>query len=173
MATLLKEEAGRFRANPDANVKNNCCFIDEDTPGTPLEDTGTIDTTAATAFEGITYTGKDGNSNYIPFQKTLAPDAQKVEYTVLVSAGRDALLDALRLAIAQHECDPIITVKGSGANYDVLHIGSGTLESVRLDGTDEVLSRGAISALSGEGQVAASGAKSKAKKKAWLQKMAK
>lgn len=146
---LQKDQAGRFRANPEANVKNNCCFVDPDTPGTPLEDTGTIDTTSGVVFQGITYVGKDGQSAFYPFEKTVGPQAEKVAYVVQVSAGRDALKEALRLALAQHECDPIITVTGTGANFDVLHIGSGELESIQMDGAAESLSRGAISALLG------------------------
>ncbi len=144
--TFDKNEAGKFRANPHANVKNNCHHLDPDTPGTPLEDTATVDTTGDTEFQGITYTGKDGVTNYVPFQKTTSPDGGFSQYTVPVASGRYALVEALKWAITQHEVNPIIKVEGSGANYDILHIGSGTVNSIRIDGTDEALSRGAITA---------------------------
>ena len=62
MATFDKTIAGQFRANPDANVKNNLALLDPKTPGTPQEDTGTAATGSATLFDGYTYTGKDGQS---------------------------------------------------------------------------------------------------------------
>lgn len=150
-----KTQAGKFKANEEANVKNNLHLVDPTTPGSPLEDTGTIDTTGATAFSGIVYTGKDGVSKTIQFQKTQSPDAQKIPYTVLVSDGREALLSALKLAITQHEVDPIITIGGSGANFDVVHIGAGTLSAIVMDDANQALSRGAISGVSIELQDAA------------------
>lgn len=139
-----KTTAGQFRANPDAIVQNNLHLVDPNTPGTPLEDTATINTTGAVQFEGIKYTNKDGDTVTIRFEKTIPPSNQRVPFTVLVAEGRDVLLEALRLAITQHEVGPIITVGGSGVSYDVLHIGSGTITALIMDGADQALSRGAI-----------------------------
>jgi len=79
-----KTIAGRFRANPSANRKNNLHLLDPNTPGTPLEDTGTIVTTGGTAFDAFTYTGKDGNTVTYQFVKVSSPDAQEIPFNVLV-----------------------------------------------------------------------------------------
>lgn len=140
-----KTIAGRFRGNPNASRHNNVRVADFDNPGTPLQDDATIDTTAATAWEGINYTGKDGVEQYIPFSRVTYPEGAKENKTVLVADGAYALQEALLEVIGEHEVDPIITVSVTGADFTVQHIGSGTLGDLVLDGADQAFSRGAIS----------------------------
>jgi len=66
-------DAGKFRANPDANVKNNIKLVDPNTPGTIEQDNVTIDITAKTDMTGVNYIAKDGVVAFYPFQKTLTP----------------------------------------------------------------------------------------------------
>lgn len=143
-----KTIAGRFRGNPYASRYNNVRAVDFDSPGTPLQDDATVDGTGGVIWEGITYTGKDGVSQYIPFSRVTIPDGAKDETDLdyaASAAGELALKRALLDVIGEHEVDPIITIVRTVQSWDIMHIGSGTLESVRLDGSDEAFSRGAIS----------------------------
>lgn len=144
MATFNEADAGKFRANENASQHNNINLVDPDTPGTVEQDNGTAVTTAATKFEGITYTGKDGVSQFISFFREERPDGAVHDYDVQVSDGRDALRDALLAVLKKHEVDPIVTVTGTADNFDIRHVGAGEVESVSMDGAAQALVRTAL-----------------------------
>lgn len=141
MAVLPLEELGLFRANEHASQHNNIRLVDPNTPGTPEQDQGTIDTTGAAGFEGIVYTGKDGVSQTIYFNWEEIPDGRPDNYAVPVADGRAALQAALLAVLEKHEVNTSVTVTGATVNFIVTHIGAGTLEAVLMDGSAEALSR--------------------------------
>lgn len=144
-----KTIAGRFRGNPEASRLNNVRVTNFDTPGTPLQDDiSALDGTGATQWDGITYTGADGVATYIPFSTVNIPDGSKTVSPVpyaASTAGENALREALLAIIGEHEVDPIITISRTSEAWDIMHIGSGTLGSISLDGSTDAFSRGAIS----------------------------
>lgn len=134
---------GRFRGNPQASVHNNLKRVDLDNPGTPATDANAvgIDASAASKWEGITYTGKDGVSTFLRFFTQQYPDGNHFPIDIDVSEGNDALRDAILNVISLHEVHPKVSVTGLVGAVIVTHVGSGTLASVRLDGSDEALAR--------------------------------
>lgn len=137
-------DAGRFRANPNASQYNSVRIVDHLTPGTIEEDTATVDTTGALAFTGMDYTGKDGVTTYYRFFNEEIPGAARIEKDIQVAEGRAALQAAIATIVEKHEVNPIITVGGTAADFDVLHVGAGTIDNLYLDGAAEAFSRGAV-----------------------------
>lgn len=140
---LDETKLGRFRANPSGDPQNTLKLIDPTTPGTPATDANAvgIDASAATNWEGITYTGKTGGATFLPFFSIERSTGAKINKVVAVSEGNAALKAAIELVLGQHEVGPKVDVTGAVGAVIITHVGSGTLASVRLDGSDEALAR--------------------------------
>lgn len=146
MRTFSLEDAGKFRANPNASIKNNLRIV-ADTEGTPQNDSGTVDVSAATEITGVKYTGASGVEAEFNFNNEEIPDGRADNYRLLASASADDLKQAILSVIEKHEVAPVVTVTKAGNVFTINHYGSGTLNSIVVDGSDEVLSRSAISAV--------------------------
>lgn len=138
------EEAGRYRANPEASEYNTASIVDEENPGTPANDSLVIDTSGFSGGEvvsGINYTGRSEAAEDIHFTKQQRPDAQETPYSVTIpalTAGYDPaeLRAAIRRAVGRRESESIVKVSydNSGDELTITHTGSGTLNKLIVDG---------------------------------------
>jgi len=136
---------GLFRANPDAVSPNNIRLVDPTTPGTAAQDNVTWTVATTVAFDGITYTGKDAVTRFIPFFVPDGKTNQQVQQSILFDSGAAALQAAIRRVLEMHEVDPIITIDASGGSeWDIRHVGSGTVVAVYRDGVAINLARTAL-----------------------------
>lgn len=135
MALLEATEIGLFRANPYASPSNNIKLGDPNNSGTSGTDTiAAYDAVAATAFEGINYTGKDGVTNYLRFFDEECPGGAKLYKTLPASSSAADLQEAIHFVIKQHEVSPIVEVTVAGTVFTVVHKGAGTMVSLVVDG---------------------------------------
>lgn len=145
MALLAATEIGLFRANPEANVKNNLQLVDPDTPGTTGTDTLAafdISTGPSVKIEGVRYVGKDGVEQLLRFFKQDNPTAEKHYYDLEFGLTTAAEVQAAILnVIEQHEVDPVVTVTVSTTEWTFVHVGAGTLDDIVIDGADEATTR--------------------------------
>lgn len=153
-------EAGKFRANPAANLENNLKLVDPNTPGTPATDSGTIDVSAATTITGVKYTGKDGASAFISFFNEDQLTQKRSPVTIAAGADPEDIQTEVYKVVSSHEVDAIVSVTKAADVLTVEHTGSGTLSALVVDGSDSTLSRASIAVVSLGATV-----KTKAKKK--------
>ena len=123
------DNAGFWRANPDANNTNAARVQDYDTPGTNQKDTATVTTSARTNFTGFEYTGKDGETRTITGLTIPKADGDLIKWAILDEIKKD-------------EVDPVIEVDADSSSCQISHYGSGTLVAVTFDTTRSTLSRG-------------------------------
>ena len=124
------DNAGFWRANPDANNTNAVRVQDYDTPGTNQKDTATVNTSSRTNFTGFEYTGKDGTTRTITGLAIAKTEADLIKWAILDEIKKD-------------EVDPVIEIPtASSSSFVVNHYGSGTLVAVTFDTTRSTLSRG-------------------------------
>lgn len=123
------DNAGFWRANPDANNTNAARVQDYDTPGTGQKDTATVTTTARTNFTGFEYTGKDAVKRTITGLTIPKAEADLIKWAILEEIQKD-------------EVDTVIEVTADADECVVIHYGSGTLVAVTFDTTRSTLSRG-------------------------------
>lgn len=126
------DNAGFWRANPDALNTNAVRVQDYDTPGTNQKDTATVNTSSRTNFTGFEYTGKDGTTRTITGLAIAKTEKDLIKWAILEEIKKD-------------EVDPVIEVPtASSSSFVVNHYGSGTLVAVTFDTTRSTLSRGAL-----------------------------
>lgn len=124
------DNAGFWRANPDALNTNAVRVQDYDTPGTNQKDTATVNTSSRTNFTGFEYTGKDGTTRTITGLAIAKTEADLIKWAILEEIQKD-------------EVDTVIEVPtASSSSFVVNHYGSGTLVAVTFDTTRSTLSRG-------------------------------
>lgn len=124
------DNAGFWRANPDALNTNAVRVQDYDTPGTNQKDTATVNTSSRTNFTGFEYTGKDGTTRTITGLAIAKTEGDLIKWAILEEIKKD-------------EVDPVIEVPtASSSSFVVNHYGSGTLVAVTFDTTRSTLSRG-------------------------------
>lgn len=124
------DNAGKWRANPDALNKNAVRVQDYDTPGTGQKDTATVNTTSVTNFTGFEYTGKDAVKRTITGLAIPKAEGDLIKWAILEEIQKD-------------EVDTVIEVPtSSSTSFVVNHYGSGTLVAVTFDTTRSTLSRG-------------------------------
>lgn len=124
------DNAGFWRANPDALNTNAVRVQDYDTPGTNQKDTATVNTSSRTNFTGFEYTGKDGTTRTITGLAIAKTEADLIKWAILDEIKKD-------------EVDPVIEIPtASSSSFVVNHYGSGTLVAVTFDTTRSTLSRG-------------------------------
>lgn len=126
------DNAGFWRANPDALNTNAVRVQDYDTPGTNQKDTATVNTSSRTNFTGFEYTGKDGTTRTITGLAIAKTEKDLIKWAILEEIQKD-------------EVDTVIEVPtASSSSFVVNHYGSGTLVAVTFDTTRSTLSRGAL-----------------------------
>lgn len=124
------DNAGFWRANPDALNTNAARVQDYDTPGTNEKDTATVNTSSRTNFTGFEYTGKDGTTRTITGLAIEKTEGDLIKWAILEEIQKD-------------EVDTVIEVPTSSSSSCVInHYGSGTLVAVTFDTTRSTLSRG-------------------------------
>ena len=124
------DNAGFWRANPDALNTNAVRVQDYDTPGTNQKDTATVNTSSRTNFTGFEYTGKDGTTRTSTGLAIAKTEADLIKWAILEEIQKD-------------EVDTVIEVPtASSSSFVVSHYGSGTLVAVTFDTTRSTLSRG-------------------------------
>ena len=124
------DNAGFWRANPDALNTNAVRVQDYDTPGTNQKDTVTVNTSSRTNFTGFEYTGKDGTTRTITGLAISKTEGDLIKWAILEEIQKD-------------EVDTVIEVPTSSSSSCVInHYGSGTLVAVTFDSTRSTLSRG-------------------------------
>lgn len=126
------DNAGFWRANPDANNTNAVRVQDYDTPSTNQKDTVTVNTSSRTNFTGFEYTGKDGETRTITGLAIAKTEGDLIKWAILEEIQKD-------------EVDTVIEVPTHSSSSCVInHYGSGTLVAVTFDTTRSTLSRGAL-----------------------------
>lgn len=126
------DNAGKWRANPDALNTNAVRVQDYDTPGTGQKDTATVNTSSRTNFTGFEYTGKDGETRIVTGLAIPKTEKDLIKWAILDEIKKD-------------EVDPVIEIPtASSSSFVVNHYGSGTLVAVTFDTTRSTLSRGAL-----------------------------
>ena len=138
--------AGRYRANPNASIRNSLRLVHPTAPGTPAVDSSTA-SVAVRQYTGITYNGA-----FYQFATQEAVSNALVPKVVNVATGQLALgAELLRQAISEvvqrFEVDPVVTVTVTTTNFTFEHVGSGTLSAVNYDGGSYALTRAAITGL--------------------------
>lgn len=123
------DNAGFWRANPDALNANAVRVQDYDTPGTNQKDTATVTTSARTNFTGFEYTGKNGETRTITGLAIPKAEGDLIKWAILDEIKKD-------------EVDPVIEVDADSSSCEISHYGSGTLVAVTFDSTRSTLSRG-------------------------------
>lgn len=125
------DNAGFWRANPDALNTNAARVQDYDNPGTNQKDTVTVNTSSRTNFTGFEYTGKDGETRTIAGLAIAKAEGDLIKWAILEEIQKD-------------EVDTVIEVTADSSSCVVNHYGSGTLVAVTFDTTRSTLSRGAL-----------------------------
>lgn len=126
------DDAGKWRANPEALNTNAVRVQDYDTPGTGQKDTVTVNTSSRTNFTGFEYTGKDGVTRIVTGLAIAKASGDLIKWSILEEIQKD-------------EVDTVIEVPTASASSCVInHYGSGTLVAVTFDSTRSTLSRGAL-----------------------------
>lgn len=138
--------AGRYRANPEASIRNTMRLVHPTVPGTPANDTSAA-SVAIRQYTGVVY-----NGTFIQFATQEAVGNALVPKVVNVVTGQLAVgAELLRQAIAEvvqrFEVDPVVSVTVTTTNFTFQHIGSGTLSAVVYDGGSYALTRAAITGL--------------------------
>ena len=124
------DNAGFWRANPDALNTNAARVQDYDTPGTNQKDTVTVNTSSRTNFTGFEYTGKDGTTRTITGLAIEKTEGDLIKWAILEEIQKD-------------EVETVIEVPTASSSSCVInHYGSGTLVAVTFDTTRSTLSRG-------------------------------
>jgi len=83
------DNAGKWRANPDALNENAVRVQDYDTPGTGQKDTATVNTTSRTNFTGFEYTGKDGETRTITGLAIPKAEGDLIKWAILEEIQKD------------------------------------------------------------------------------------
>ena len=133
------KKAGLYRANPFANSENATRLVHRSEPGTPAQDAGTVDLTGATTIQGIVYDG-----TYLPFSHEEDSTQALREYTLSSAATAMAIQDAVHQLTDRREVDGIVTVTRSGNSLTITHTGAGTVSALVVDGSNQALTRSAI-----------------------------
>ena len=141
--------AGLFRANPESNVENLTRLVDATTPGTAATDSGTVNvgTLSASNINGVRYTGKDGQSQFIQFFHEEQLTQKRIPVTLAATVEAKTLQDAIHDVLLLHEVDPVLSVTKAGQIFTIEHTGAGTLSDIVVDGADVSLSRAALASV--------------------------
>lgn len=123
------DNAGFWRANPDALNTNAARVQDYDTPGTNEKDTATVNTSSRTNFTGFEYEGKDGETRTITGLAIAKAEGDLIKWAILEEIQKD-------------EVDTVIEVTADASECVINHYGSGTLVAVTFDSTRSTLTRG-------------------------------
>ena len=155
--------AGQFRANPEANLENALALVDENTPGTPATDSGTVDVLEATTITGVKYAGKDGVEKLVQFFREDQLTQKRTPFTLAAGSDPKVIQDAIYDVIRSNEVDAIVSVTKAVNTLTIEHTGAGTLAALVVDGTDAALSRAAIAAVEVQAKTAKTASKKAAK----------